>query len=243
MTDRDFIREYIAELAEGASEAAPCHWIHGANEIDDLDCTEADDFCRPCAEKKLAAFAEAHPDRAEAIAFNEYGVDGGWRTDHDSAPFCATCGVKLIGSLTDYGAHSELEHFEENYPRDCEEWEALGNAIENLGEDDDGWNIVEEIVTTTVRLSLIDVLTARELDLQVPECEECGDADATRCPAEACGRPLCAGCNPLHYDGAGDLCELARARMKVTGEREAMAPAFWIGWVLPLLFLVSKKKS
>jgi hypothetical protein len=45
-----------------------------------------------------------------------------------------------------------------------------------------------------------------------PPCEECEDADATRCPAETCGRPLCAGCNPHHTDSTGEPCEAAKDR-------------------------------
>lgn len=178
MIDRDFIREYIAERAEGASEALPCHWIHGANEVDDLGCDEGSDFCRECAEAKIAAYLEAHPDSDDEI-----GLDGGWGSDHDSQPRCDTCGAKLAGSLTDYGVDSEIEHFETYRPYECEGWEALGDAVDLLADHDpadarvsrkvltrsqQNWAVVEAIITRDVHLSLLDILTARELDLQAP---------------------------------------------------------------------------
>ena len=38
-------------------------------------------------------------------------IDGGWSTEHDSAPFCEGCGRLLEGSLTNYGISEEVEHF------------------------------------------------------------------------------------------------------------------------------------
>jgi len=147
MIDHDFIREYIAERAAGASLAVPCHWIHGANDLDELDCDEGTNFCCECAEAKIAEFVAAHPDLADEIS-----LDGGWGTDHDSAPFCDTCGAKLLGSLTDYGARCELEHFEDYHPRHCEELvldldkpPAPGDRIAwALIERCPGWTLVKE---------------------------------------------------------------------------------------------------
>ncbi len=159
--DRDFIREYIAERAEGASEAIPCHWIHGANEYSDIGCDEGTDFCRPCAAIKIAEIVGAHPER-------EVSLDGGWGSEHDTPPYCDTCGAKLQGSLTNYGVDQELEHFESYHPKHCESWAALQEAVDQLAKDEDNrWAVVEKIITTTVRTSLIDVLTAWELEVEV----------------------------------------------------------------------------
>lgn len=48
---------------------------------------------------------------------DDYILDGGWRTEHDGPVFCAGCGAILDGSLTDYGAVSEIEHYSSYPPR------------------------------------------------------------------------------------------------------------------------------
>jgi hypothetical protein len=102
------------------------HWIHGWD--------EGLSFCRECAEKKIVELLAAEPDA-------EYMLGGGWVTEGDSQAFCETCQRALENSFTDYGAETEIDHFEEydfdfNSPEDCYAMErviyALGSGNEEL---------------------------------------------------------------------------------------------------------------
>lgn len=72
------------------------YWIHGA------DCGE--DYCYQCCKSEVEKLKKKDPK-------GEYFVDGGWRSDHDGTPFCASCQKRLDGSLTNYGCKQEVDHF------------------------------------------------------------------------------------------------------------------------------------
>lgn len=92
-------RERLEELFNAGAarmDAAPEHWIHGAD--------EGLSYCYECAEKEVAKLLKEEPD-------GKYCVDGGWGTTNDSTPFCESCQKLLSSSLTDYGCEAEVDHF------------------------------------------------------------------------------------------------------------------------------------
>lgn len=98
------------------------HWIGGGD--------HSFSYCRPCAVKEVERLRKADP-------AGEYFVDGGWGGESDGPRFCDNdaCGKPLSVSLTDYGASSELDHFEEHgvslrSPGDCYE---LSEVISSCG--------------------------------------------------------------------------------------------------------------
>jgi hypothetical protein len=88
------------------------YWISGA----------APDYCLPCC-KKAARDAKRE-------------VDGGFTTDHDSIPFCETCGVKLDGNLTACGIDEEIARAVLYPPSTPDAWDDLDRALIDVrGED------------------------------------------------------------------------------------------------------------
>lgn len=80
------------------------HWIGGSD-------NEAENYCRDCAEAKIAQLRVAKPD-------GEFFIDGGWEAhEADHCVHCATCGVLLDYSLTDYGVSTELDHYTRHMKR------------------------------------------------------------------------------------------------------------------------------
>jgi hypothetical protein len=61
--------------------AQPLHWITSYHP-GDLS------FCRNCAEKKISDLKKEQPEK-------EHILDGGWPTENDYPPTCATCGCGL----------------------------------------------------------------------------------------------------------------------------------------------------
>lgn len=101
----DLLDEFAAVIAAlqplaDAAGAEDHHWIHG----DD----EGLSWCRKCAEKRIAELRAEKPSK-------DICLDGGydWPTS-DGCAHCEDCGALLVYVLTDYGAQSELAHFEEN---------------------------------------------------------------------------------------------------------------------------------
>lgn len=78
------------------------------------------DFCGSCA--SAICRNRRRRDRKRRA---DYRVDGGWRTEHDVAPYCGGCGVKLDACRTGYGASRELEYYAEVGVRP-------GNALDAL---------------------------------------------------------------------------------------------------------------
>lgn len=91
--------EAIFNLGAAKVKVLDAYWIHGA------DCGE--DYCYRCCKKKVAKLRKKDPK-------GEYRIDGGYRCEHDSPPFCYNCRARLDGGLTNHGAEQELDHFLEN---------------------------------------------------------------------------------------------------------------------------------
>lgn len=68
------------------------------------------EWCHDCGTAKVRNLRNHDRKRAD-----EYILDGGWVTEHDTPPMCAHCGVKLEASLLFYGGTYELDHFRD-YP-------------------------------------------------------------------------------------------------------------------------------
>jgi hypothetical protein len=153
------LRSAAWALSAGHKKRKPCHWIRNSTDFGGVDFDDATNFCRPCAIKALRIMRRMAPKRfAEA----EPAIDGGWCTDHDSLPYCHSCGYTLDGSFTDWGAREELAHFE-HYPPDiddCESWFAFSDALETLTYDSPLWPKVEAFMTATARNWLLRVLSA-----------------------------------------------------------------------------------
>lgn len=141
------LRSFIAGHTAGAAEKLDAHWVHGAGKIADSGCDgEATDFCHDCCTAKVDEIFTAHPKEAERAGIC---VDGGWGTDHDSPPRCDTCGAKLSGNLTEYGADQEIEALTGDCAPafdDAEGWEDLDDAIVNLSDDDPRWRKIAKVV-------------------------------------------------------------------------------------------------
>jgi hypothetical protein len=145
------LRRFISAHAAGAAERLACHWFDG----DFHDASE--DFCRDCAEKLVDEKFAADPKRFEDLygecedAEERYSeaIDGGYRTEHDSRPSCATCGAPLDGSLTDYGVGEEIEAMTADANLrfdDAESWEVLHNALIDVPDDDPRWRKIARTV-------------------------------------------------------------------------------------------------
>ena len=145
------MRETISARAAGAVERPACHWFDG-----DLH-DSGDDFCLACAQRlvdqKHAADSAAFDALYDGCTSSEQryreAIDGGWDTDHDSVPRCATCGAKLSGHLTEYGADQELEALTGDAAPafdDVEWWADLGLAAVNLADDDPWWRQIARVV-------------------------------------------------------------------------------------------------
>jgi len=77
-----------------SSPAEYAHWVFGADD-------NAHDYCLACVEKRVAEL--------QAQGEHEAGVDGGWCIEHDAAPECATCHVRLDGTFTEYAAEELIK--------------------------------------------------------------------------------------------------------------------------------------
>jgi hypothetical protein len=145
------LQAFIAAHAAGAEEGLACYWF-GADFHD-----AGENFCRECAEQLVDEKYAADPKRFEDL-FGECednearywaAIDGGWDIDHGSTPFCKTCGAKLSGNLTEYGADEEIAALTGDCaPKfdDVEGWAALDHAIVNLSDDDPRWRKIAKVV-------------------------------------------------------------------------------------------------
>lgn len=148
----DKAREFISAHAERAEKAHPCHWFAGGFDF------SYGTFCRPCAEWFVRTEYKKDPQRFRALygqhktAAERYraAIDGGFDIEHDSPPFCSTCGGKLAGALTTYGADELLRGILEDPPdvNDVEGWYDLNLAIANMVYDDPRWRKIVSLVET-----------------------------------------------------------------------------------------------
>lgn len=156
----DDLRRIIAERAQDAIAALPCHWFDG----DFHDAGE--DFCRSCAEKLVdekyaadtARFEELYGECDGAEARYQAAIHGGYDIDHDSPPYCETCEVSLSGYLTDSGADQEIEAYTDGReglgPGD---WNRLDAAIVDLADDDPRWSKIARVVKAATVIAAPDV--------------------------------------------------------------------------------------
>jgi hypothetical protein len=70
------------------------------------------EWCHTCGTAKVRNLRRRDRRRAD-----DYRLDGGWTTGHDTPPHCAHCGVKLRAYLHFCGAVYELDHFRDNPPK------------------------------------------------------------------------------------------------------------------------------
>lgn len=145
------LRSFIARHAAGAAEKLACYWFDG--DFHDA----SDEFCRDCAEKlvdeKYAAdpkgFEELYDECESDEERYRAAIDGGFDIDHDSPPYCETCGAKLSGHLTEDGADEEIDALTGDCAPDFDDadgWDALDAAIINLSDDDPRWRRVAKVV-------------------------------------------------------------------------------------------------
>lgn len=85
----------------------PAHWVSGPDS--EVYCNGGNDFCFSCA-RAIIRNARRRDHKRRCYYF----LDGGWRTEHDTPPYCSGCGVKLDGCLTSHGVQSELDYFLES---------------------------------------------------------------------------------------------------------------------------------
>lgn len=133
------MRSHIGRRSADAPERLSCHWFDG----DFHDAGE--NFCRACAEKLVDQKYASDPKRFAYLydecdtAEERYyaAIDGGWSTEHDSPPYCETCGETLGGTLTDYGVDEEVDALTDGAgPLSPHDWAMLDLAMINVrGED------------------------------------------------------------------------------------------------------------
>lgn len=83
-----------------AATVKDCYWINTPNGDLGLE------YCYDCGSKMIENLRSEDVDNAQ-----DYILDGGWCISHDHTVACNECGVRLNGSLTDYGASEELTHY------------------------------------------------------------------------------------------------------------------------------------
>ncbi|TIX20939.1 hypothetical protein [Mesorhizobium sp.] len=105
------VDEIIDALRSLASQCRveTAYWI--ATPDGEYESQNGSDWCRDCGMAKLRNLRKHDRRRAD-----EYILDGGWVSEHDTPPMCAHCGVKLKATLLAYGGIYELEHFRDNPP-------------------------------------------------------------------------------------------------------------------------------
>lgn len=148
----DELRAFVRAHAVSVEKLA-CYWFDG-------DFHEAgDDFCRECAEKLVDEKHAADPKGFEAL-YGEHAcesieerydaaIDGGFDIDHDSPPYCETCGADLSGNLTEYGADQEIEAYTGDCAPDFDDdraWSRLDAALVNVSDDDPRWRAIARVV-------------------------------------------------------------------------------------------------
>lgn len=114
-----------------------CHWVHGANEIDDVVGLhgEATSFCYECCEKMVAKVYDERPYTANVVGIC---VDGGFGIDSDYFAFCEMCSVRLQVSFTDSGFRETFDEFIKHdfVKASPDMWDMLGDLLTRLRADD-----------------------------------------------------------------------------------------------------------
>lgn len=114
------------------------------------------EWCRTCG-----LYMVRHLKRQDRKRRDDYLLDGGWTSEHDTPPACAHCGVRLKAHLTIHGAAYELDHFRESPPQpgcpdDAYSFVEILYAVEYVSEED------AEIAEEAISLAKALVLAQRE---------------------------------------------------------------------------------
>lgn len=94
----DFLEPLVPDWA-----LRPAHWISTPD--GDL----GSEWCEDCG-----TYMVRHLRRHDRKRREDYILDGGWSTDAEHFTFCSQCGKRLHISLTQFGAVSEIENYEQN---------------------------------------------------------------------------------------------------------------------------------
>lgn len=110
-THHEEVDTLIDALRPLASQAKveDAHWI--VTPDGEYISNNGNEWCYRCGSAKVRNLRKRNPKRAD-----EYLLDGGWVSEHDTPPHCAHCGVKLRAHLLIYGGIYELDHFRDNPP-------------------------------------------------------------------------------------------------------------------------------
>lgn len=136
----DELRTYISNHAAGAAEKLACYWLSEDS---------GNNYCHDC----IVKLADAEP-AVEDAEDNDHdddddAIDGGFDIDHDSPPYCETCGATLSGHLTEYGVDQEIEALTGDCAPtfdDVEGWSKLDAALVNVSNDDPRWRKITFVV-------------------------------------------------------------------------------------------------
>lgn len=101
----DALRPLAAQV-----DVKSAHWICTPNGEYETHNGERE-WCRDCG-----TFVVRHLRRRDRKHRQDYILDGGWPSEHETPIFCAHCGAKLECILLVSGGLYELEHFAENQP-------------------------------------------------------------------------------------------------------------------------------
>ncbi len=144
------LKAYIYSHAAGADETLTCHWFDG--DVHDA----GENFCWDCAKRIAEDHYDKDPDGFEKLYGKCLDEDDrydaairGGDIDHDSPPHCQTCGRKLSGHLTNYGADEEISALTSDCApafNDVNGWAELECAIINLRDDDPRWKRIAKTV-------------------------------------------------------------------------------------------------
>jgi len=85
-----------------AAKTLPCHWIVTP------DGDQGYEWCPTCGYYMVRNLRRRDKRRRE-----DYILDGGWRTSHDTTPICHNCGALLDGAMTEYCAEEEIAYYRE----------------------------------------------------------------------------------------------------------------------------------
>jgi hypothetical protein len=94
------IRAAQEALSTFAVWPADYYWI----ESDRIDGIGADDYCRACAQQKIAGLKRKHPGA-------EFFLCCGSGSESDGSVACCACGEILHYCLTGHGRDEEIDHF------------------------------------------------------------------------------------------------------------------------------------
>ena len=103
---RRWLTRWADKMADKADVEKPHWFIHNAG-------GEERTYCFDCGEKRRQELIATNQGKPEVLRLLDR-LDGGFSTECDSCEHCETCGQLLDYSLTDYGAKSEWDHFQEH---------------------------------------------------------------------------------------------------------------------------------